>query len=182
MAFLSTGHKSKQEPSDSVGLGVSAPQANAYEFQSGGVVEMLEGLLDKFNNERNTLEKEEMQSRQAFEMLASDLSQSIAAATKSRDEKAKTKAQREEDAAGAKGDLADTTASRAEDKKYLDTLVAQCMQKSDDFAARQQLRAEELEAIQKAVEILSSGAVAGNDEKHRRLPSFVQLRAGKGIG
>merc|ERR1719453_2136983 len=157
MAFLSTGHKSKQEPSDSVGLGVSAPQANAYEFQSGGVVEMLEGLLDKFNNERNTLEKEEMQSRQAFEMLASDLSQSIAAATKSRDEKAKTKAQREEDAAGAKGDLADTTASRAEDKKYLDTLVAQ--------------------AMQKAVEILSSGAVAGNDAKYRRLPSLAFLQA-----
>jgi uncharacterized protein YoxC len=176
MAFLSTGSKSKQEP-DSVGLGVSAPQANAYEFQSGGVVEMLEGLLDKFNNERNTLEKEEMASRQAFEMLESDLSQSIAAATKSRDEKAKTKAQRVEDAGGAKGDLADTTASRAEDKKYLDTLVAQCMQKSDDFAARQQLRAEELEAIQKAVEILSSGAVAGNDAKYRRLPSLAFLQA-----
>lgn len=31
--------KTKEEP-DSVGLGVSAPQANAYEFQSSGVVDM----------------------------------------------------------------------------------------------------------------------------------------------
>ena len=36
----------QQDPDD--GLAVSAPEANAYEFQSGGVVEMLEKLLDKF--------------------------------------------------------------------------------------------------------------------------------------
>ena len=32
---------------DGVGLDVVAPEANGYEFQSGGVIEMLEGLLDK---------------------------------------------------------------------------------------------------------------------------------------
>jgi len=36
----------------------AAPEANAYEFQSHGVVEMLEKLLDKFIDERTTLEKE----------------------------------------------------------------------------------------------------------------------------
>ena len=36
-------------------------------------------------------------------------------------------------------------ASKAEDEKYLADLVAQCEQKSNDFASRQQLRAEELE-------------------------------------
>merc|ERR1719201_1894467 len=44
------------------GLAVSAPEANAYEFQSSGVIEMLEKLLDKFIDERTTLEKEEMNS------------------------------------------------------------------------------------------------------------------------
>ena len=42
------------------GLAVSAPEANAYEFQSSGVIEMLEKLLDKFIDERTTLEKEEI--------------------------------------------------------------------------------------------------------------------------
>ena len=37
-----------QEPDE--GLAVSAPEANAYEFQSSGVIEMLEKLLDKFRN------------------------------------------------------------------------------------------------------------------------------------
>merc|ERR1719443_1400579 len=112
---------------------------------------MLKGLHEKFEEERNALEKEEMNARHAFEMMVADLEDSIKAGEKERDDKAKAKAQREEDAAAAKGDLADTTASRNEDQEYLDTLVAQCEQKSNDFAARQQLRAEELEAIAKAV-------------------------------
>ena len=41
-----------QAPSDDEGLAVSAPEANAYEFQSSGVIEMLEKLLDKFIDER----------------------------------------------------------------------------------------------------------------------------------
>merc|ERR1719316_2077181 len=54
-----------QEPEE--GLAVSAPEANAYEFQSSGVVEMLEKLLDKFIDERTTLEKEEMNSKHAYD-------------------------------------------------------------------------------------------------------------------
>merc|ERR1719301_457341 len=69
------------------------------------------------------------------------------------------------------------------DKKYLAELTATCEQKASDFESRQQLRAEELEAIEKAIEILSSGAVAGNSEKHLSLlqafkhASLAQLRA-----
>merc|ERR1719231_1176258 len=51
-----------EEPADE-GLAVSAPEANAYEFQSHGVIEMLEKLLDKFIDERTVLEKEEMNSK-----------------------------------------------------------------------------------------------------------------------
>merc|ERR550514_97883 len=49
----------QQDPDPAEGLAVSAPESNAYEFQSSGIVEMLEKLLDKFIDERTTLEKEE---------------------------------------------------------------------------------------------------------------------------
>merc|ERR1719247_192125 len=91
--------------------------------------------------------------------------------------KAKMKAGKEADAATDKGSLADTTASKTEDEKYLEDLVAQCEQKSNDFASRQQLRAEELEAIQKAIEIISSPDVAGNAGKHLSLAQSFALRA-----
>merc|ERR1712118_539459 len=77
---------------DPEGLAVSAPEANAYEFQSSGVIEMLEKLLDKFIDERTTLEKEEMNSKHAYDMLMQDLKAQIAKATQDRDEKAETKA------------------------------------------------------------------------------------------
>merc|ERR1719506_1051974 len=147
-------------------LSVTAPQASAYEFQSGGVVEMLENLRDKFQKEKNDLEKDEMGAKHAYDLMMLDLKDSISSAESMRATKAKMKAGKEADAATDKGSLADTTASKTEDEKYLEDLVAQCEQKSNDFASRQQLRAEELEAIQKAIEIISSPEVAGNAGKH----------------
>merc|ERR1719199_423333 len=155
-------------------MSVSAPEANAYEFQSGGVVEMLEKLLDKFRDERSTLEKDELGAKHAYEMVMQDLQDSIEAAKKVMGRATVTKAERETAAAEAKGELADTTKDRDYDQEYLDLMNAQCTQKSEDFANRQQLRGEELEAIGKAVEILGSGAVSGNADKY--LPGFVQKK------
>merc|ERR1719333_1343315 len=167
-AFLQQGEEAPE------GLAVSAPEANAYEFQSSGVVEMLEKLLDKFIDERTTLEKEEMNAKHAFEMLMQDLSAQIEQATQDREEKAEAKAKALQAKADAEGDLQDTITTRDADQKFLDDLVATCEQKATDFESRQQLRAEEIEAIEKAIEIISSGAVAGNADKH--LPTLLQTK------
>jgi len=156
------------------GLAVSSPEAYGYEFQSQGVIDMLEKLLDKFMGERTVLEKEEMNSVHAFEMLIQDLTAQVEQATQDRTEKAETKAKKLQAKADAEGDLTETTATRDADKKYLADLTATCEQKASDFASRQQLRTEELEAIAKAIEIISSGAVSGNADKY--LPTLVQKR------
>merc|ERR1711988_895407 len=91
-----------------------------------------------------------------------------------RTEKSEAKAKALQAAADAKGDLQDTTSTRDDDSKYLADLTATCEQKSSDFASRQQLRAEEIAAVEKAIEILSSGAVSGASEKH--LPALVQTQ------
>merc|ERR1719387_249434 len=153
-------------------MAVSAPQANAYEFQSSGIVDMLEKLKDKFEDERTDLEKEESNARHAYEMLIQDLTAQIETATEDREAKAQEKAAKLQKAAEDKGDLADTTATRDADQVYLDDLVAECTQKSSDFEQRQQLRTDELAAIDKAIEILSSGAVSGAADKH--LPGLIQ--------
>jgi len=165
--------QSNEEPADE-GLAVSAPEANAYEFQSHGIIEMLEKLLDKFVDERTALEKEETNSKHAYDMLMQDLTAQIEQATADRTEKAETKAKKLQSKADAEGDLQDTTTTRDADQKYLDDLKATCSQKASDFEARQQLRTEELEAIAKAIEILSSSAVSGNADKY--LPTLVQKK------
>merc|ERR1719456_966925 len=85
LAFLATSDE--QDP-----LSVSAPQANAYEFQSGGVVSMLEKLEDKFKKELDTTEKEELNAKHNFEMQIQELVDQIDAATGERDEKMKLNA------------------------------------------------------------------------------------------
>merc|ERR1719287_183662 len=107
------------EETDVEGLAVSAPEANAYEFQSSGVIEMLEKLLDKFTDERTSLEKQEMNSKHAYDMLMQDLKAQIAQASQDRDEKAESKAKTLQAKADANGDLKDTTTTRDEDSKYL---------------------------------------------------------------
>merc|ERR1719407_280141 len=170
-AFLQSG----QDPE---GLSVTAPEAAAYEFQSDGIVDMLEKLKDKFEEERNTCEKEEKEKKHAYSMMMQDLQDEIERATAEKGRKVKSKATREEDAAGFKGDLADTTADKEADEKYLSDMTSGCQMKSEDFEARQKLRQEELVALEKATEILKSGDVSGAGEAH--LPSFAMLRSSQG--
>jgi hypothetical protein len=157
-----------------VGLGVSAPEANGYEFQSSSVVDMLEKLLDKFTDERTDLEKAEMNSVHAYDMLMQDLAAQIEQNTKARTTKSEFKAKRLQDAASAKSDLADTTATKNADSAYLSELTGTCTTKASDFESRQQLRADELVAVQKAIEIMGSGSVSGNAGTY--LPSLAQTK------
>merc|ERR1719478_339404 len=99
----------------------------------------------------------------------------------------KRRAETQEHKAQCEGDLAQTTADRDEDVKYLDETTALCTQKAADFESRQKLRADELEAIAKAIEIIGSGAVAGSGEKHlpallqiKKAPALAQLRSSNG--
>merc|ERR1719460_456255 len=75
-------------------------------------------------------------------------------------------------AAEKNGLLADTKKAKADDEEYLSTLKAECAMAAEDFENRQQLRTEEMEAIEKATEILKSGSVTGMADKH--LPGLLQ--------
>merc|ERR1740121_3428185 len=83
----------QQDPSDE-GRAVSAPEAAGYEFQSHGIIEVLEKLLDKFIDERTTTEKEEMNTKHAYEMLMQDLTAQIAQAKQDRGQKSIIKAKK----------------------------------------------------------------------------------------
>merc|ERR1719281_1355082 len=86
------------------------------------------------------------------------------------------KAKKLEAKAEAESALADTIATHDDDVKYLEDLKATCAQKASDFESRQTLRGEEIKAIEKAIEIISSASVSGAAEEH--LPGLVQTKAG----
>jgi len=152
-------------------LSRSGPKANAYEFQSGGVIELLKGLEKKFVAEKRGVEKEETNAKHASQMLIQELTDQIDAATDESTSKQALRGKRNEKAAEATGDREETQNALNEDTKYLKDLRQECQQKSFDYEKRQVLRKEELVALNKAVEILSSGDVSGNADKH--LPALV---------
>jgi len=135
---------------------------------------MLEKLQDEFKAKRTDLEKEELGAQQAFEQIMQQLADNIENAEFEISKKTKHRAETQEAKAQNEGDLAQTTADRDEDQKYLDDTNALCKQKAADFASRNELRAAEIEAISKAIDIIGSQAVAGSGDKH--LPALMQIR------
>lgn len=175
MAFLQQAQPDVEAMPDS-DLFKSAPEAAAYEFQSGGIIDMLKKLKSEFSQKKYETEMEEKNAQHAFEQMVQQLADSIENAEHEVSKKTTTRGETEQAKAEAEGDLAQITADRAEDKTYLLDTEALCKLKKTDFDSRQKLRASELEAISKAIEIISSNAVSGAGEKH--LPSVLQFHKG----
>jgi len=165
-----------------MGPDYEAPEANAYEFQSGGIIEMLKKLRDEFRTKLADCQKEEMNSVHAYNMVVQDLVDSIENSNASIEDKKALKARKEEQAALDKKELAATIAMKKEDEKTLADMEVECKEKQLSFGEKQQLRTEEIEAISQAITILESGDVSGNADKHlalvqtSKVTSFSQLR------
>jgi len=166
-SFLALGSAVSEE--------TAAPEANAYEFQSGGVIELLEKLLKKFEDQTLALEKAELNNQGNYDLLMQQLTDDLKRDKEVLADKQAMKATRLEDAAEAKADLEVTKKQLAEDEKALADLNTECAAKSQEYEKNQVVRAAELEAIKKAIEIISSDAVSGAGEKH--LPQFQQVSA-----
>jgi hypothetical protein len=149
-----------------------APEANAYENQSGGIISILEKLRLKFQDEKLAAEKEESNSKSAYQTLFQKLTDTITRDKSTVKKKTTTKAERLETAATAKGDLKVTTEGKAEDEKKLSDTNAKCQSQSEEFENNQVLRSEEIKVIEQAVKILSADEVSGTADKH--LPSLAQ--------
>lgn len=70
--------------------------------------------------------------------------------------------------------LESTKSTKTADEEYLKDTTTACQQKASDFEERQKLRLEELEAVRKAIDVMSSSSVSGNEKKHLA-KSFVQV-------
>merc|ERR1719156_525059 len=107
MAFLQKGVTNAliQDAMD-----MDQPQAKevAYESSSGGIIEMVEKLGEKFEQEREALETQEAEDKFNFDMMVQDLTSQISKAEEEREGKVGMKAQTESDEAENKGDLSDT--------------------------------------------------------------------------
>merc|ERR1719183_1780648 len=156
-----------------------APEANAYEFQSGGIVSMLKRLKDEFRGKLGQCQKEEMNSKHAYDMKYADLKDSVENSNSDIDEKTATKARKEEQQANDKKELTSTIAVKKEDESTLQDAEVECKEKGLSFDEKQKLRSEEIEAIQTAIGILKGDDMqtgTANLALSQSKTSFAQLR------
>jgi len=149
-----------QDKSSSDDDDTGAPEAAAFSNQSGGVVDVLNDLLEKAQTQLDTARAKEETDVQNFELLSQSLKDEIKFANKEMDEAKKSKSESEEGKATAEGDLTVTQKDLAEDIKTLSGLHHDCLTKANNFEAETKSRAEELKALATAKKIIKE-TVAG---------------------
>jgi len=161
---------------------MGTPEAAAFEGKSGAIIDVVQDLGEKEHDYKKEIEQAEANRLNAHSLQVNSLDGDVKKANMMISQKASIKAQREEDKGSANGDLSDATAARNDDQKYLADLSAECQLKTSDFQKRQVMRQGEIEAIQKALEIMSSPDVAGGSlvQTKRIVTSFAQLRSNGG--
>merc|ERR1719377_344212 len=157
-AFIQAGQKEE--------VSRGGPAVAAYEFQSGNIVALLESFLKKFKGELEEVETEESNQAHNYANEMIHMSNTIDYMNKEIEEKSTLKAKRSAESASAKSDLASTKKDLAEDKKTLADMKATFAAKTDTFKANQVVRKQELEAISKAIEIISNPDVSASYGKH----------------
>lgn len=150
------------------------PEVAGYEFQSEGVLSMLSDLQDKFVLEKAELDKIEFEKKAAYERTLAGLKNEEDSEQKGLDKKTALKSKKMQQKAQLQDNLESTKSTKTADEEYLKDTSTTCQQKASDFEERQKLRVEELEAVKKAIDVMSSSSVSGNEKKHLA-KSFVQV-------
>jgi len=156
------------------GMSVSAPEAYSYEFQSGGVVDMLVKLKNEFDSKMRDCMEENLKTKSAYELMTQQLDDNIENAKNEIRMQTERRSEHQELNAQLEAEKAQTEEEKAADTKYLDETVILCDQKTSDFTSRQELRAGEIKTLETAIKLISSEEVKGAGEKH--LPTLLQLR------
>jgi hypothetical protein len=162
-----------------------APSVNAYEFQSQNIIDLMEKFLKKFQGELDEVDTEERNQVNNYDLEMIQLSDQIDYLKKEIEEKTVLKAKRARESAQAKADLAATKQDLAEDEKTLAEVESTFAAKTDQYNENQEVRKAELEALNKAIEIISSPAVSTSYADHINLAelmsktSFLQTRSTK---
>mmetsp|Transcript_9084 Transcript_9084/g.15700 ORF Transcript_9084/g.15700 Transcript_9084/m.15700 type:complete len:743 (+) Transcript_9084:2-2230(+) len=113
-------------------------------------------MKETFESNLSASQKEEMASQKAYEDLKAAKEAEIAAGSNSIDKKSAEKATTDQKNAQAKEDIEDTKNSLSADEQFLMMLKEKCALTDSEWQERQKTRQLEMEAVSKALSILSS--------------------------
>merc|ERR1719456_1039969 len=148
-----------------------APDPAAYKSKSGGILSVLEDMLEKAKAELATAQKAEMNAAFDFKMLKQKIEDAVAFGEKQLAETKSAKAAAEEAKATAEGELETASKNLADDETHLKDLQQECMTSAEEDTESKTSRAEELEALATAKKILEEKTGGASDRAY----SFIQI-------
>lgn len=154
-----------------------APDAAVYESHSGGIIDTLNGLLEKAETQLNSATATETTNKNNFDQLKQSLTDEIKFANKDMDDAKKGLAESNEIKAAAEGDLEVTTKALNEDVNALGGLHMDCMTKAQDFEAETTSRGEELKALAMAKKAVVENTAGAGGQTY----SFMQISSSIGL-
>jgi len=162
-AFVQSVQKETDDDGDA-----GAPAGAVYDSQSGSIVDVIQDLLEKAEDQLATIRKTEQTNQHNFNMLEQSLKDEIKFGDKDLDDAKKGISASGEKQSTAEGDLAGTKKDLAEDISAKATLHHDCMTKTTNFAAETKSRGEELKALASARKIIKEATSLAQ-------VSFVQI-------
>merc|ERR1712194_237476 len=145
-----------------------APAAAVYKNKSGGIVDTIEDLKGKAEDQLDDIRKTETTNQNNYSVLKQTLKDQMKFANADLDEAKKGIAASTEKKATAEGDLEVTKKDLTEDVKAKSTLHHDCMSKASNFESETNSRGEELKALATAKKIIKEATSLAQ-------VSFVQL-------
>merc|ERR1712078_829731 len=127
----------------------------SYAPQSGEIFGILKQMKETFETNLSSSQKEVMANQKAYEDLKAAKEAEIKAGQDQIDSKTQELADTDEKNAQAKEDLEDTKKSLSADEQFLMMLKEKCSMTDAEWEERQKTRQAEMEAVSKALAILS---------------------------
>jgi len=148
-----------------------APAAAAYKSRSGDIVDTLEGLKEKAEEQLASLRQAETNAAHNYNMLKQSIENQMKADNKDLTENKSAKASAAETKATAENDLSTTVKALEDGQVALETVKGDCMTTAADHESTVASREEELKVIAQAKAILSNSTSGAAEQSY----AFLQI-------
>merc|ERR1719262_1064162 len=130
------------------------PSDPEYKYHSQPIIDLLEKLLKEYRDKKAELDAEWEKTKAACEEMKGKLTDEIEEQTKMIGTLEEQISSLAKESASLREQLVNAETSLKEDELYLKDLTTQCEDRAKDWEQRASMRADELAAITKALEIL----------------------------
>jgi hypothetical protein len=159
-SFLQAASQAKEAEDEDFSLDQPQAKQVGYESSSGNIISTVEEMQGKAEDTLSELRKKEMTESQEFQMLEGGLNNEIKHGKSKLSANTKLKAESEQAAEEAQGDLTETEKTKAADEAYVQTMKTECQAKAVEYEETMKSGKAEIAAIGKATTILEEGVTA----------------------